>query len=249
MLEIERLSVRYGPVRAVEGLSLTVASDAAVAVLGPNGAGKTSTLRAVSGLVAHGGSVRLDGAELAQRSPRRIAKAGVVHVPEGRRVFGSLSVEENLRVATVAGRGRPARFSIGDVYDLLPALASMRGRGAWALSGGEQQMLAIGRALVASPGVLLLDEPSLGLAPSVADRIYDTFRRLKGAVGLLIVEQVASRVLGIADTVVVMREGRPVGSGPASEFTDPHRLARLMIGVGADDDAPDVREGERAADV
>ncbi|MFI0369125.1 ABC transporter ATP-binding protein [Actinomadura sp. 1N219] len=241
MLEIDGLSVRYGPVRAVEDLSLTVAADAAVAVLGPNGAGKTSTLRAVSGLVPHRGSVRLDGAVLPGRSPRRIARAGVVHVPEGRRVFGSLSVEENLRVATVAGRGREARFTIADVYDLLPALASMRGRGAWALSGGEQQMLAIGRALVASPAVLLLDEPSLGLAPSVADRIYDTFRRLKGAVGLLIVEQVASRVLGIADTVVVMREGRPVGSGPAAEFADPVRLARLMIGVGEED--------ERAADV
>ncbi|GAA4232715.1 branched-chain amino acid transport system ATP-binding protein [Streptosporangium album] len=238
MLELEKLSVSYGPVRAVNELSLRVPSAGAVAILGPNGAGKTSTLRAISGLVPHGGAVLLNGRKLSGRSPREIARTGVIQVPEGRRVFGSLSVEENLHVGMVAGRGRERRFSISDVYDLLPALARMRGRAAWALSGGEQQMLAVGRALVASPEVLLLDEPSLGLAPAVADRIYDTFRQLKGSVGLVIVEQMAARALAVVDEVFVLREGETAGAGAATEFADPVRLARLMIGVHEDDAHP-----------
>ena len=231
MLELEGLDVSYGAVQAVHGLTLQIPSPGAVAILGPNGAGKTSTLRAISGLVAHRGAVRLDGRDLSRRSPRAIARAGIIHVPEGRRVFGSLSVHENLLVGAVAGKGRPPRFTFDDVYDLLPALAALRQRSAWALSGGEQQMLAVGRALVASPEVLLLDEPSLGLAPAIVDRIYATLQQLRGEIGLVVVEQTASRALGLADDVVVLREGRVVGHGAPSEFTSQATLANLMLGA------------------
>jgi branched-chain amino acid transport system ATP-binding protein len=242
MLELDRLSVNYGPVCAVADLSLQVGSENALAILGPNGAGKTSTLRAISGLVAHQGEIRLDGKRLSGRPAGAVTRSGVIQVPEGRRIFGSLTVEENLRVGTVAARRRDGRFRISDVYDLLPALVKLRGRSGWALSGGEQQMLAIGRALVASPEVLLLDEPSLGLAPSIVERIYATFKQLKGSVALVLVEQTAARALEIADEIVVLRDGECVGRGAAAEFSDQSKLARMMLGV-----AEDFREPEQAS--
>jgi branched-chain amino acid transport system ATP-binding protein len=169
MLEVNGLHVRYGTTHAVRGLDLEVRQQDALALLGPNGAGKTSILRAISGLIPCQGSLRFDGMDLLRTAPDQIARAGLIHVPEGRRVFGDLSVHENLLVGLIARKGRPSSFSLDDVYLLFPALVPLRHRLAFALSGGEQQMLALGRALVASPRLLLVDEPSLGLAPKVAE--------------------------------------------------------------------------------
>jgi branched-chain amino acid transport system ATP-binding protein len=231
VLELDSLSVRYGGVDAVRNLSLIAPTPGAIAILGPNGAGKTSTLRAISGLVRHEGKITSNGILLSGRRPGTIAKLGVIHVPEGRRVFGSLNVEENLLVGSIGARGRARSFTLDDTYDLFPALVALRHRSAWALSGGEQQMLAIGRALVASPEVLLLDEPSLGLAPAIVERIYATFRQLKDRIGLVLVEQTAMRALDLVDDVVVLRDGDMVGHGAPSSFQDQGELARMMLGI------------------
>jgi branched-chain amino acid transport system ATP-binding protein len=177
-LVLEGLEVRYGSVPAVRGLSLEVGPGEIVGLIGPNGAGKSTTLHAATGLVpVHAGEVRLGERSLVGLSPEQIARAGVALVPEGRRIFGGFSVEENLRLGLAARRDRDGAGALREVYELFPVLAEFRRRSAGALSGGQQQQLAIGRALVADPAVLLLDEPSLGLAPRLVDRTPATPRR------------------------------------------------------------------------
>ncbi|MCF2531799.1 ABC transporter ATP-binding protein [Yinghuangia soli] len=230
MLEITGLCVDYGTTRAVVGLDLRVDAGEAVALLGPNGAGKTSTLHAVSGLVpVTRGTVLFDGADITGHSPSEIARRGLVHVPEGRRVFPSLSVDENLRMGRIAAAGRKG-WTEADVYDLLPALVPLRDRAGYALSGGEQQMVAIGRALVSAPRMLLLDEPSLGLAPVVVQAVYGALARIAADVPVLVVEQNTVAALKLCHRGFVLSAGRLALSGTADELGDRDSLLASFLG-------------------
>jgi branched-chain amino acid transport system ATP-binding protein len=222
-LSLDRLTVRYGPVAAVREVSLDVDRGEIVGLIGPNGAGKSSTLHAIMGLVhAGGGDVRLRGTSLVGRAPEDVARRGVALVPEGRRIFPELTVEENLRLGTAArNRRRPSDDGFGDVYGLFPVVAESRRRQAGALSGGQQQQLAIARALVAAPDVLLLDEPSLGLAPQVVDAVFETLTAIRDrGLAILLVEQRAQRTVAMADRSHVMSNGQlrlTLGPGDAAD--------------------------------
>jgi branched-chain amino acid transport system ATP-binding protein len=205
-LELAELEVRHGAVHAVRGLSLTVDRGEIVGLIGPNGAGKSSTLHAVMGLVpAAGGDVRLHGNSVVGRSPEDVARSGIALVPEGRRIFAELTVEENLRLGS-AGR----RFGdLQRIYELFPVVREFRKRHAGALSGGQQQQLAIARALSAQPEVLLLDEPSLGLAPQMVDAVFDALVQIRDSgIAILLVEQRAQRTVALADRSHVLANGR-----------------------------------------
>jgi branched-chain amino acid transport system ATP-binding protein len=204
-LEVDGLEVRYGAVHAARGVSLSVDRGEIVGLIGPNGAGKSSTLHAIMGVVrAASGDVKLDGTSLIGRAPEDIARAGVALVPEGRRIFAELTVEENLRLGRAGGRaGDSAR-----VYELFPIVEEFRKRPAGALSGGQQQQLAIARALVSNPAVLLLDEPSLGLAPRVVDVVFEALQEIRGSgIAILLVEQRAQRTVALADRCHVLSNG------------------------------------------
>ncbi|MBN2622090.1 MAG: ABC transporter ATP-binding protein [Acidimicrobiales bacterium] len=233
MLEVRDLRVTYGTTVAVDGIDIDVAAGEIVALLGPNGGGKTSTLRAISRVVASEGSVRFDGRSLTSRSPDAVARLGLVHVPEGRHVFPNLTVHENLLVGASARDGRKAQFELDDVYGLFPKLADLRSRGGWALSGGEQQMVAIGRGLLAAPRVLLLDEPSLGLAPTVVDAVFDVLAEVGRQVPLLLVEQNTDRALELAHRAYVVVKGGVVLSGEAAELSDRDALMASYLGQTA----------------
>jgi branched-chain amino acid transport system ATP-binding protein len=223
VLRIEELSVAYGHVKAVVDFSLTVAAGEVVALLGPNGAGKTTTLRAVSGLLAaQRGRVLLGGQDLSGQRPDQIVRAGLLHVPEGRQVVAPLTVQENLQLAALASRRCPRKDlnnGIERVFSLFPSIARRRDVASGLLSGGEQQMLAIGRALIARPVALLLDEPSMGLSPLLTEVIYEFLARraeVFGSVAVVLAEQ--SRIaLSVADRVCILSKGRVVFSGLASE--------------------------------
>jgi len=209
-LELTNLEVAYGGVPAVRGLSLAVAPGEIVGLIGPNGAGKSTTLHAIMGLVpARGGDVVFDGTSLRGRTPEAIARSGIALVPEGRRLFAELTVEENLRLG-LAGRSQVegADADMTRVAELFPVVEEFRHRHAGALSGGQQQQLAIARALVASPSILLLDEPSLGLAPTVVDLVFSTLRAIRErGLGVLLVEQRAQRTVALADRTHVLANG------------------------------------------
>jgi branched-chain amino acid transport system ATP-binding protein len=209
MLELDRLDVRYGPVAAVRRLSLGVDRGELVGLIGPNGAGKSTTLHAIMGVVpSAGGEVRLRGSSLRGRPPEAIARAGVSLVPEGRRIFGEFTVEENLRLGLSARRSNGKHEGFEEVYELFPVLAEYRRRPAGALSGGQQQQLAIGRALVAAPQVLLLDEPSLGLSPGMVDTVFAALAAIRErGVTVLLVEQRAQRTVALADRTYVLANG------------------------------------------
>lgn len=234
MLEVDRLTVRYANSVAVDALTFSIGAGEAVALLGPNSAGKTSTLRAVSGLVdAADGSITFDGEQASRARPETLARRGLVHVPEGRHAFSTLTVNDNLLVGTTGRAGRESLFSIGDVYDLFPALSPLRRRLGWGLSGGEQQMVAIGRALLASPRLLMLDEPSLGLAPIVVKAVYAALAQIKSRMSILLVEQNASTALNLCDRGVVLVSGRTVLTGTASELNDRQTLVSSYFGQTA----------------
>jgi branched-chain amino acid transport system ATP-binding protein len=230
VLEISGLEINYGAVQAVRGLDLTIGDGETVGLLGPNGAGKTSTLRASTALISYKGSIRYDGKEVSQLGTDRAAKAGLIHVPEGRRVFRSLSVHENLQVGTTARHGRTDGYSLDDVYDLFPTLTQLRDRQGWALSGGEQQMVAIGRALVAAPRMMLLDEPSLGLAPIVVKAVFSALREVSKRTSLLLVEQNTVMALRICQRAAVLVSGRIVLQGTAAELSDRSALLDSFLG-------------------
>jgi branched-chain amino acid transport system ATP-binding protein len=208
-LVVEDLHVRYGGVEAVRGLSLEVRPGEIVGLIGANGAGKSSTLHAIMGVApVTGGDIRLGDASLRGRRPEDVARDGVALVPEGRRIFGELTVEENLRLGFAARRGGDAAAALRDVYALFPIVEEFRNRHAGALSGGQQQQLAIARALVAEPDVLLLDEPSLGLAPSIVDVVFDVLAAIRDrGLGILLVEQRAQRTVAAADRCHVLANG------------------------------------------
>ena len=207
-LAVENLSVRYGAVDAVRGLSLEVKPGQIVGLIGPNGAGKSSTLHAIMGSApVVGGDVRLDGRSIVGRRPEDVARNGVSLVPEGRRIFGELTVEENLRLG-LAARSERHTGGIARAYELFPVLREFRSRHAGVLSGGQQQQLAIGRALAADPEVLLLDEPSLGLAPKIVDVVFEALTRIRDAgLAVLLVEQRAQRTVALADESHVLANG------------------------------------------
>ena len=208
-LELAGLEVRYGAVAAVRDVSLSVEKGEIVGLIGPNGAGKSTTLHAITGLVpAHAGDVRLGGRSILGRPPEAIAHEGVALVPEGRRIFADFSVEENLLLGLAARRRANGRGALSEVYELFPILRESRRRSAGALSGGQQQQLAIGRALVARPEVLLLDEPSLGLAPTMVDNVFDALVSIRErGVTILLVEQRAQRTVALADRTHVLANG------------------------------------------
>ncbi len=222
-LTVEGLHVRYGGVHAVRGLSFDVRPGEIVGLIGANGAGKSSTLHAVMGLApVAGGSITLAGRSLAGRPPESIARDGVALVPEGRRIFGELSVDENLRLGLAARRAKgDIDELLASVYELFPIVEQFRRRQAGALSGGQQQQLAIARALVAEPDVLLLDEPSLGLAPAMVDTVFDALAAIRErGLAVLLVEQRAQRTVAAADRCHVIGSGElrlTLGPGDASD--------------------------------
>lgn len=233
MLQINELEIRYGATHAVRAVDISVSGSEVVCLLGPNGAGKTSILRAISGLVPFTGHVMFDDEAVDAVGTVELARRGLIHVPEGRHVFPTLSVHENLRIGEVSASGRSADFTLDDVYTLFPALERMKSRQGYALSGGEQQMVALGRALIAAPRLLLLDEPSLGLSPSVVSIVYGALRVIAGRVPILIVEQNTADALALADRGYVLTEGRVVMEGPSQDLSD--RTAILASYLGQSD--------------
>jgi branched-chain amino acid transport system ATP-binding protein len=231
ILEIQELTTDYGPVRAVDGVTLAVDEGSITAVLGANGAGKTSLLRTISGLERPSeGQVLLDGEDLVGVRVEDIVRRGLAHVPEGRGVIAELSTDENLRLGGL-WRGADAA-ALGDIYELFPPLRERHSELAASLSGGERQMLSIGRALMANPRVLLLDEPSLGLAPIVTAQIMQLISTLATERGLavLLVEQNARSALSIAHRGVVLNLGRVVADGPAAELAADEALQTAYLG-------------------
>jgi branched-chain amino acid transport system ATP-binding protein len=221
VLEISDLTAGYGGIVAVRSVSLTVAAGQMTCLVGANGAGKTTLLNAISGLVpARQGRIRFDGDDITGMSAHEIARRGLLQVPEGRQIFGALTVEENLRVgATAVGNraGDTAR-EIAHVFALFPILQERRGQVAGQLSGGQQQMLAIGRALLGRPRLLLLDEPSLGLAPNLVTQVYEALQQLnREGLSILVVEQNATRAIELTDYTYVMDRGKIVVAGPSDQ--------------------------------
>ena len=232
-LALADLEVRHGAVLAVRNLSLEVDRGEIVGLIGPNGAGKSSTLHAVMGLIRPaGGDVRLHGASIVGRRPEDVARAGVALVPEGRRIYAELTVDENLRLGHAGRRRRgDVAADLRRVYELFPIVAESRRRPAGALSGGEQQQLAIARALVAEPQVLLLDEPSLGLAPKIVDVVFDALAQIRDrGVAVLLVEQRAQRTVAFADRSYVLANGELTTTLGPQDADDTDRLIAAYFG-------------------
>ena len=234
MLTVRGLSVVYGPVEAVRGIDLEIPAGTTLALLGANGAGKTTTLMAIAGLrTVAAGTVELDGRSLVGIRPERIVRGGVGVAPEGRRIFASLSVQENLALAGAsAADAAAARDRLETLLVRFPVLAERRRQRAGLLSGGEQQMLAVARALVAGPKLLMLDEPSLGLAPQMVDRVFDLIGELKEeGLTILLVEQNVPRALEVADAGVVLANGRVALAGPAAELVGDERVRDAYLAL------------------
>jgi len=231
LLELEDVTARYGPVQALHGISLQVEEGQIVAVLGANGAGKTTTLRAVSGSVRRDGVLRFDGRPLGHRGPDAVARLGIAHVPEGRGTFAELSVTENLRLGAYVRRGS-GRDDVTRVQEYFPWIEERRHQQAGTLSGGEQQMLALARAFMQRPRLLLLDEPSLGLAPLLVTEIFRIIKEMNEREGLtvLVVEQNAHIALQLAQTAYVLEVGRVALSGPSSELQEHESIRRSYLG-------------------
>ena len=234
MLQIDEVVTTYGAVRALNGVSLDVDRGTITAVLGANGAGKTTLLRTINGLVRpRSGRIVYDGHDLTRTPVERVVQLGVAHVPEGRGVITELTVEENLRLGALWRRDRKQMVtSMAEVYDLFPPLAERRQRSVDTLSGGERQMLAVGRALMSRPKLLLLDEPSLGLAPRITAQIMATLRTLRDQQSLtvVLVEQNARSALSVADQAIVLNLGRVVAAGPAADLAADEKLRHAYLG-------------------
>ena len=237
MLRVRNLHVYYGRIHALRAASLHVVDNEVVALLGGNGSGKTTLLAAISGVVrAASGEVVLRGESIVRARPDQIVRRGIAHVPEGRHIFKPLTVEDNLMLGAYHRYARSSRAAIRaeaeEVFRLFPVLAERRGQAAGTLSGGEQQMLAIGRALLSRPKLLLLDEPSMGLAPKVIREIFDHIARLRAERGvtILLVEQNARAALSIADRGYVLETGRVVLDGPAEDLLANREVQRAYLG-------------------
>jgi branched-chain amino acid transport system ATP-binding protein len=231
LLELDRIEARYGPVQALHDVSLTVGEGEIVAVLGANGAGKTTTLRAISGTVSRSGVIELAGKTF-KGGPEASARAGIAHVPEGRGTFVDLTVTENLRLGAYTRRDRAVKDDVKRVAEYFPWMAERGSQRAGTLSGGEQQMLALGRALMSRPRLLLLDEPSLGLAPIVVREFFRVVRDLNESDGLtvLVVEQDARIALALSSRAYVLEVGRVALTGPSRELRDDESIRRSYLG-------------------
>jgi branched-chain amino acid transport system ATP-binding protein len=234
LLQVDNLIVRYGDIRAVKGISFHVQPGEILALVGANGAGKTTALRAISGMRSYEGSVRLGGFELSGLTPDRIVRLGMAHVPEGRGIFGGLTVMENLQLgAWVQRHKQTRRRDLDRVMEIFPRLRERVAQLAGTLSGGEQQMLAVGRALMSDAKILLLDEPSMGLAPKLVQEIFAVLRQLNAkGVTILLVEQNANMALRLAHRACLLETGDLVLEGPASELLDNPRVREAYLGAG-----------------
>ncbi len=233
LLELENVTASYGAVQALHGISLSVDEGAVVAMLGANGAGKTTTLRAISGLVKVTGSIRFGGKPIAGLAPEEVARQGIAHVPEGRGTLAQLTVLENLQMGSCLRRDRSGvKRDMDRVFGLFPWMGGRTGTTAALLSGGEQQMLALGRALMMSPRLLLLDEPSLGLAPTIVRSIFETVARINREEGvtILLVEQNAKLALRAAGRAYVLEVGEIAVSGPGQELARNESVRRSYLG-------------------
>jgi branched-chain amino acid transport system ATP-binding protein len=232
LLEVENLSVAYGRVQAVRDVSLVVPDGTIVALIGANGAGKTTTLSAISGVTpARGGSIRFRGESIARRAPHEIVARGIVQVPEGRQVLARMSVEENLHMGAYQRRDGDVRSDLDALFDRFPVLRERRALMAGSLSGGEQQMLAIARALMARPRLLLLDEPSMGLAPLLVDQIFSILAEIHASgTTILLVEQNARKALALCDYAYVMETGRVTLHGTAEELAGNEAVTAAYLG-------------------
>jgi len=233
MLEVSALESRYGRIPALKGIDLTVSAGELVALVGANGAGKTTLLRALSGVQpVSGGRVRFDGADITAMAPERRVRLGIAQVPEGRQVFGPLAVEDNLRLGGYTRSAAESAQMLERVYAMFPVLRERRQAPAGTLSGGQQQMLAIGRALMARPRLLLLDEPSMGLAPRLVEEIYARVQDLRAAdTAIFLVDQNARAALKIADRGYVLETGRIVLSGSGVELLANERVQAAYLGL------------------
>lgn len=235
MLEVENLSVAYGKHRAVDAVTLNVAAGELVVILGANGAGKTTLLKAIAGIQppAPGARISLTGQDLGLMRAHQIVEAGLALVPEGRGIFGDLTVRENLMLGAFARRARTGEAdNLQRVVTLFPRLAERMGQAARTMSGGEQQMVAIGRALMSAPDILLLDEPSLGLSPLMCGELFSALTRVRqSGIGILLVEQNAKRSLAIADRGYLIENGHIVGAGSASALQDDPAVQRAYLGL------------------
>ena len=235
MLGLIDVHVRYGNIRALQGVSLRVDTGELVALIGSNGAGKSTTLRTISGLLRPTqGTIRFEGTDITTEATDRIVAMGISHCPEGRHIFGSLTVAENLRLGAVSRSDAPGiSVDLAMVFDLFPILKERTGQAGGTLSGGEQQMLAIGRALMSRPRLLLLDEPSLGLAPLMVERIFATIAALKAqGLTILLVEQNVHQALDIADRAYVIETGRITLEGEAAILRHDPKVEQSYLGVG-----------------
>jgi branched-chain amino acid transport system ATP-binding protein len=233
LLELREVEARYGPIKALHGVSLNVDDGEIVAVLGANGAGKTTTLRAVSGTVRKRGQIIFDGRSIAGQSPHAVARRGIAHVPEGRGLFAELTVWENLRMgAYIRGERRTLKQEAGRVVGYFPWMGERRDQQAGTLSGGEQQMLALARALVSRPKLLMLDEPSLGLAPTVIQEFFRIVKELNESDGLtvLVVEQNATLALDAADRAYVLEVGKVAIEGASDELRRNEAVRKSYLG-------------------
>lgn len=234
MLEVRSIEAGYGEIQALFGVSFEVQEGTIMAMLGPNGAGKSTILKAISGLVhPAAGGIWFEGRRIDGMMPDKIAELGISHVPEGRRVFSSLTVEENLIVGSVASRARPKRReTLAEVYELFPRLKERRGQLAGSLSGGEQQMLAIGRALMLRPRLLMLDEPSLGLAPMMVEAVFEKICTIsERGVTMLLVEQNAAACLSAAREGCVLEHGQVAYRGTRDELLNSRMVQEAYLGV------------------
>mgnify|MGYP001250903818 FL=1 len=237
MLQIKNLKAYYGPIQALKGIDLEVEKGKITCLIGCNGAGKTTLLKAISGMLRREGSIVLDGqVELVNKPPRFVARQGIIHVPEGRHIFPGLTVKENLETGTINWHGflgrKPYDRELEEVYALFPRLKERQNQLGWSLSGGEQQMLAMGRALMARPKLLMLDEPSMGLAPLIIAELFEKIKEINTEQGIpiLLVEQNARLALEISDYAYVIDGGRIILSGPSAELKHDPRVIDAYFG-------------------
>ncbi len=241
MLSLTGVHTHYGDVEALKGIDITVPKGRLVALLGANGAGKSTTLMTISGILrSSDGTITYEGTDLSRLDARQIVELGIIHCPEGRRIFGSLTVIENLRMGAVSRKDkRKLHDAFDQVFGIFPVLAERRNQSGSTLSGGEQQMLAIGRALMAKPRLLLLDEPSLGLAPIVVTAIFEVITRLhRDGVTILLVEQNAEQALSVADECYIMETGKIVLQGPSETLKSNPEVERIYLSDVSRSDLP-----------